>query len=342
MESSSAAAAAPAPTYPVESLQRRLATGLGNKDGARGSLTRCAVRLSGLKRSLDAEDGPVKPATDNTKSDTSSKPQDSKEGPSSSSSTSANAPPKDATSATTPTPTVADAAQALTRELQLARIELKKLFWMAQRQQKELEQLKNEDDETHNNSEAATASTPITQERIDTERATVQQLRRELQRASSTSAAKNEYEQTAKLLCAQHPTSTAVLEQEIETLQTAVEQTRSDYRIAKAHVTWRQSQFRLLMQCMLDLKHSLNENQTLNSHQVEAILQSVGEKEEEDDDNPEKDQKSTKGAADRRNHEPLGVGKAGLSSGNTNSSAVVAMMEDNDDEDEEGALYDDL
>ena len=317
-----------AETYPVESLHRRLATGLGNKGGARGSLTKCVGRLSGLKRALDDQGGDGGGGGDNT----STKPS-----------------PATASTAMT----VAETSDAMTRELQLSRIELTKLFLMVQRQEEELEEImeSNSDNTTQSTTTTATdpgssssATTTKTQQQQQTfdkkmalERESVKQLRQELQRASSTVASKAEYEQTAKLLCAQHPTSTAVLKEEIQGLQTALSKAQAEYNGSKAQMKLRQSQFRLLLQCMLDLKQSLSEPLDVADQGGGGglLAHSTAALDGEDEDEQEHGTESKERTHDTTTTADLAKGVVGGTTG------LAAAMEE-DDEDEEGALYDDL
>ncbi|KAL7579812.1 hypothetical protein ACA910_021944 [Epithemia clementina (nom. ined.)] len=321
-------------SYPVESLHRRLATGLGNKGGARGSLTKCAVRLSGLKRSL--EESNAERSGGDTKMDVVDNDK--------------------AETAKTNRPSIAEASDALARELQLARIELSKLYFIAQRQEEELEELKEVSNSKHDvsatsttdpgtgaaSSETSSTTTPTTAEAIAMERQLVHQLRKDLQQASSTVTAKTEYEQTAKLLCAKYPTSTAVLNEEIESLQASLHKANTEYSSAKAHMKFRQSQFRLLLQCMLDLKQSLTE--PILDDAMLLLAHNTQQHADEDADEDDEIKNDNSKIADNKNDNNKisqasseGGKKAGI---NTASTAMV-MMED-DDEDEEGALYDDL
>jgi hypothetical protein len=214
--------------YSSESLQQRLAAGLGNKGGARGSLTRCAGRLGSLKRAFEDEE-----EDNNNNQETETNVEKSN----------TDASPPEATTTTT---TVAAAAELLSRELQLAHIEMTKLFLLARRQDVELEQLRG-------------SSLTILQEQIATERATVDLMRRQLQQASSTVACQREYESLAKLASSRHPTARRVLQDQMDQVQAQLDQTQQDFKVATSHVEIRERQFQLLIQCMLDLKQSLSE-----------------------------------------------------------------------------------
>jgi hypothetical protein len=266
-------------SYPLDCLITRLSTGLGNKGGGRGSLTRCVSRLGGLKRAL---------------STTSAKNEEAKEKEEQQSS-------------------VMETVHSLSKELQLSRIELTKLFILAQRQEEELDVW-----EERMNTNASIKDSAAEQQ-------AVQKLRQELQRASSTVAAKAEYEQTAKLLFAQHPTPTQDLEQDIHKLKAELQEAERASELATRQMNVRVSQFQLLMQCMLDLKQSL----TIDKESGLFVPDTTANDQKQEGD---ADQPSLKRLKQR--HQQPGS--------QISNKADDVVLENDDEEDEEGALYDDL
>jgi hypothetical protein len=231
--------------YSSESLQQRLAAGLGNKGGARGSLTRCAGRLGSLKRALDNEEEEEENNSSNKNPENETNVENNNDASS----------PPEATSTTT----VAAAAELLSRELQLAHIEMTKLFLLARRQEVELEQLHG-------------SSLQTLLKKIATERATVDRLRLQLQQASSTVACQREYESLAKLASSRHPTARRVLQDQMDHVQAQLDQAQQDFKMATSHVEIREKQFHLLIQCMLDLKQSLSEPLDVDNDDDQEVL----------------------------------------------------------------------
>ena len=256
-------------SFPVECLNARLVTGLAVKGGGRGSLTRCAGRLAGLKRALAAAD------------------EDDEEKP-------------------------VVAAQELSTELQLARIELTKLYLLAQRQEFEAEGLEE---------------SAISQEAIAAEQQRVQNLRQDLQHASKTVAAKAEYEQTAKLLISQYPTPTHELEKEIQQLKAELQQARQASQEATQQMNLRRSQFHLLLQCIGDLKASLEMDKDT------GLFMPITEEKQTSTDSEKPPSKKPKQTVDEQESN---------AATKINSSEDVVMADAKAEEDEEGALYDDL
>lgn len=252
-------------SFPVECLNARLVTGLAVKGGGRGSLTKCAGRLVGLKRALAAE-------------------EDDEE------------------------KTVV-AAQELSTELQLARIELTKLYLLAERQELEAEALEE---------------SAISKEAIAAEQQTVQNLRKELQHASKTVAAKAEYEQTAKLLISKYPTPTHELEKEIQHLKAELQEAQQASQEATQLMNLRRSQFHLLLQCIGDLKASLEIDKET------GLLMPTATEDKQNAESEKPLSKKTKIVDEKE------------SATKTKSSDDVVMADAKAEDDEEGALYDDL
>jgi len=194
--------------YSSESLHQRLSARLGNKGGARGSLTRCAGRLGSLQTALQNESG-----------------EDRSEA-------------------------IAQAKAELTREIQLMQIEMTKTVLMIQCNQLELQQTQ-------------TNIAPL----IEEERQVVEKLRSELSQASASQTCQQEYETLAKLASSRHPTSRRALQQQMNDIEQELESTNRDLETATSQVHVREAQFQMLLQCMLDLKQSLNESLELAEHE---------------------------------------------------------------------------
>lgn len=174
-------------------LHHRLLIGLGNKGGAKGSLTKCVGRIGAVLRN-----------------------------------------PDDLT-----------AKEAAVRELQHQQLELLKLFWMVQRNQVELEALRS--------------SVNITKDQASEESIVVQDKRKELRKQLTVTACEREYEALAKVAATRHPTSRRALQQQLDRVSEQQRETEDAVKRTQKEVTIRQSQFQLLMQCVFDLKQSLQE-----------------------------------------------------------------------------------
>lgn len=264
--------------YPLEHVKKRLVTGLGNKGGARGSLTRCVGRLGGLKRALTNESGEQ---------------------------------------------SVSEASDLFEQELQLARIEMLKLLFLFDRQKKDLELWTTIADDGASTRKGQS----VTPNTIEKEVKVVQKLRQDLQQATSMVVAKAEYEQTAKLLVAKHPTPTYSLESTIKTLEAELAGAQRDYDLAKQKMDIRKRQFQTLLQNMLDLKQSLAMDR-------ETGLFVIPTSQDRNTGNADESNKKPK------YHQTDTLDKRNIMTTKSNFGTMRTSPED--DEDEEGALYDDL
>lgn len=174
-------------------LHHRLLVGLGNKGGAKGSLTKCVARVGAVLRN-----------------------------------------PEDGT-----------AREAAVRELQHQQLELVKLFWMVQRNQVELETLHS--------------SVNISKRQASEESVVVQDKRKELRKQLTVTACEREYEALSKVAATRHPTSRRALQQQLDRVAEQQRETEDAVKRTQKEVAIRQSQFQLLMQCVFDLKQSLQE-----------------------------------------------------------------------------------
>lgn len=201
-------------------LHHRLWVGLGNKGGAKGSLTKCVTRVGAALRN----------ASDQNK-------------------------------------------EAAIRELEHQRMDLLKLVWMVQRNQLELSALR--------------ASIDTTKQQASDESVVVQEKRKELQKQLTVTACEREYEALAKLAATRHPTSRRALQQQLDCVSLKTRETEEAIQKTQKEVAIRQSQFQLLMQCVLDLKQSLQE--PLDVSGVVEVGETAMSQELKDDDD-EKDE----------------------------------------------------
>lgn len=154
------------------------------------------------------------------------------------------------------------------RELQLLQVEMNKLYGMIQRTQQEVEE--------------TDASFALEQE-IAAELEEVKRLRTEVNQASLAQSCQLEYEALAKLATSRHPTPRRVLQQQLDDVKQQLEQAKRETLEKEGHVKVREAQFQLLMQCILDLKQSLNEPLELDEKEKAAVLDDKEEEEGEED-----------------------------------------------------------
>lgn len=124
--------------------------------------------------------------------------------------------------------------------LELFRLELRKLFLIHQRNQREIERLRAEND------------TPI-------DVSPVSELRAERNRMKTVAACLGEYEALAKVIVEKHTVSEHALQLELQDLQNRMSTIQEQADEARAAARVRSSQFHLLQQCINDLNSSLEQ-----------------------------------------------------------------------------------
>lgn len=204
-------------------LHHRLLVGLGNKGGAKGSLTKCVARVGTVLQNPD--DATIK--------------------------------------------------EAAVRELEHQQLELLKLFWMVQRNQVELETLRS--------------STNVTKQQASEESMVVQEKRKELRKQLTVTACEREYEALAKVAATRHPTSRRALQQQLDRVSVQQSETGDAVKRTQKEVAIRQSQFQLLMQCVFDLKQSLQEPLEVSVAPEASAIANEDVQEDEDDDDEEEE-----------------------------------------------------
>ena len=112
-----------------------------------------------------------------------------------------------------------------------------------------------------NEQELAAVQQHITtlQQKTVQEKEQVATKRAELQRQLHVTGCEREYDALAKIASSRHPISRKVLQQQLQQCQDTITTTQQELVKRKAQTAVRQGQFQLLMQCILDLKQSLNE-----------------------------------------------------------------------------------
>lgn len=214
-------------------LHNRLLTGLGNKGGARGSLTKCVERLEAYLADVDygaidqqAESNP--PGPNNNSPPAPSAKEDpilAEDGALS--------------------PSMPSSLSLLLRELKHQHLEMYKLVLLRERLGREIQSVKERTD-------ARKAETVASNE-------VVQQKRRQLQQQLTVTACEREYEALAKLVVNRHPVGQRRLRNELDKLNEDIALAKAQLNQARAESAIRKGQFQLLVQCILDLKQSLQE-----------------------------------------------------------------------------------
>lgn len=151
---------------------------------------------------------------------------------------------------------LAGSAEAAGHELQLQQLEMMKLVLTVERNQQEIEQLKNQ----------PTASA---------DSKTVTELRNELDLVQRVKSCLEEYEALAKLTVHSHAVSEHHLQSELKSIQEKHEKAVEDLQKAEAECRIRQGQFHLLQQCLQDLKQSLSQPLELQPHELEQAVDKV-------------------------------------------------------------------
>lgn len=207
--------------FPVESLQQRLAHGLGVKGGSRGSLTRCVGRLGRLQRAVAAA---AQQQGGNA----------------------------DATTA---------ASSLLAREIQLLHVEMTKLALVARQRQGALAAAAAEESHDDDDNDANTNNTNHTNidAQLRQARRAVQTLRVRHGRARATLACRTEYECLAKVAATRYPTPRRVLRERLRAATDATAAAVAESALLTQRRAVREGQFAALVQCLLDLKQSLAE-----------------------------------------------------------------------------------
>lgn len=225
------------------SLLCRLSLGSTSQSGSRGSLTRCAVRLGHFVAQQQQQQEPPP-----------------KEGE-----------PPDDERATAVVVSSSTEVTEVVHELQLAQLELTKLFLQLERYQSENKEalLPQDTDEEVD----VSYQNDVTQQ-LAKERQSVQELRRELQQAQLAQSCLEEYESLAKMTSSRHPTSRRILQSNVQAVEAELKETQHKLGTLHGQLQVRRAQFQLLMQSMLDLKQSLQEPLELDE----------GEKQQQDDD----------------------------------------------------------
>ncbi|GAX23267.1 hypothetical protein FisN_21Hh048 [Fistulifera solaris] len=203
-------------------LHQRLLVGLGNKGGAKGSLTKCVARIGAVLR--DPDDATLK--------------------------------------------------EAAVRELEHQQLEFMKLYWMVHRNQIELETLHS--------------SINITKQQASEESVIVQEKRKKLRKQLTVTACEREYEALAKVATTRHPTSRRALQQQLDRVLEQQRETEDAVKRTKKEVAIRQNQFQLLMQCLFDLKQSLQEPLDVSADDDHATVEDNKEKDEDGEELEEK------------------------------------------------------
>ena len=232
-------------------LQHRLTLGTASKGGARGTVTRCAIRLGQYvkqqqqQRHQQQEEDPNE--TTNEK--------DKQEGNDTA----------ETTTTTTSSPKISH--DDCIRELQFLQLELGKRIAMLQRQNLDTQALV---DETTNN----------LQPYIAKEQDTVQTLEQNYQTAMSKQSHQMEYETLAQHIVTHHPTSSKTLHQQLDDLKQQIQTAQRQQASLSHNVHVRKAQFHLLLQSMMDLQQSLDMNDVVeeDTTSVVAVAVAGGEK----------------------------------------------------------------
>lgn len=201
-------------------LLYRLAVGLGNKGGARGSLTKCLGRFQAIVHTLQDLQG-VRSSDPETYADR-----------------------------------LEELKQDFERELLLFQIDLSKYTTHHYYYSEDSPPVPSTA-ELPDRGESS--NDPLSNNIIEKERSEVQNLREQLRKVSSTQTAQQEYEALAKMIHHRHPKSSVELRQELGALETRLEEARLRKENIAGQVKVRQSQFQLVMQSILDLKQSLED-----------------------------------------------------------------------------------
>lgn len=142
--------------------------------------------------------------------------------------------------------------EQMIRELKLQELELLKLSYIVERNQKEIDLMEtcSTSDTTDNNT---------TDDDND-----IQLLRNELRLQQQIQMCYNEYETIATIIIKRHSISCYTLQQQMEDLDAKLQnvQTQLNSALNTEHV--RECQFQLLQHCINDMKQSLNMNSTTN------------------------------------------------------------------------------
>lgn len=197
-------------SFPKEILEQRLSSGLGNPGGARGSLTRVAV-----KATEDEHDS------------------------------------------------------SFQAELDLAHLELTKLYHVWQRQEIEQQQLEQHEAQL--------------EPEIAAEKKKVEALRSELQDSLSVQSCRHEYSALAKICNSRHPTAAPVLQKEVDELEQKRLETLQKLETVRTHVHIRQGQLQNFFQSMFDLKQSLTEDLVATPEERDQALEKNNAKDDDDD-----------------------------------------------------------
>lgn len=144
---------------------------------------------------------------------------------------------------------IEESKQLLENELSLYKVEFHKLALRVRTYQNEVEDLVQE-------------SKHMTQ-RIDETKHQVETLRQELQQTKKVFGYKEEYEALAKM--ANHRPSRAILEKRLLLSQKQLQACEEEQASLQHELELRQKQFHVLMQCMLDLKASVEGDSGIES-----------------------------------------------------------------------------
>lgn len=162
--------------------------------------------------------------------------------------------------------TIEESKQLLENELSLYKVEFHKLALRVETYRKELQQLEQE-------SQRMTT-------KIEEKKKQVQRLREELKQSRKVFGYKEEYEALAKM--ANHRPSRAILEKRLLLSQKQMQVCEQNQASLEAELDMRQKQFQTLMQCMFDLKASV-ETDASTKNATSGDNARDGMEEEEDD-----------------------------------------------------------
>ena len=157
---------------------------------------------------------------------------------------------------------IEESKQLFETELSLYKVEFTKLALRVQMYQQELEQLDEQ--------------SQCLVEQIAEKKRTLADLREAVQRSKKVWGYKEEYEALAKM--ANHRPSRAILEKRRKLSQKQMELPTQNLEALQQELSIRQAQFQALMQCMLDLKASVQQD----SHEGGEEEEEEGEEVEED------------------------------------------------------------